>query len=148
MRAAAGPELGPLALEQALLRQRARAKHPRGAELWWTGEALEQATSYDVAVHRARRFAEPVLDLCCSVGGDLLALPDGSTGVDLDQARLLLAAENARVLGRRVHLVRADVTRLEPRGDVFADPARRSGGRRVFDARATMHASAESSASS
>jgi len=136
MRSAAGPELGPLALQQALLRERARAKHPRGAELWWTGEALEQATSYDVAVHRARRFRGPVLDLCCSVGGDLLALPEGSIGVDLDEARLLLAAENARVLGRRIHLVRADVTTMEPRGDVFADPARRSGGRRVFDARA------------
>ena len=64
-----------------------------------------------------------------------LALPDGSTGVDLDEARLLLAAQNAAVLGRRVSLVRADVTTLVPRGDVFADPARRSGGRRVFDAR-------------
>ncbi len=135
-RAAAGPELGPLALEQALLRARARAKHPRGDELWWTGDALEQATAYEVATHRARRFDRPVLDLCCSVGGDLLALPDGSVGVDLDEARLLLAAENARVLSRRVSLVRADVTTLDPRGDVFADPARRSGGRRVFDARA------------
>ena len=136
VRAAAGPVLGPLALDQALLRRRALAKHPRGDELWWTGEALEQATAYDVAVHRARRYDRPVLDLCCSVGGDLLALPQGSTGVDLDEARLLLAAENARVLGRRVSLVRADVTTLDPRGDVFADPARRRGGRRVFDARA------------
>lgn len=87
-------------------------------------------------MHRARRYDGPVLDLCCSVGGDLLALPDGSTGVDLDEARLLLAAENARVLGRRVSLVRADVTTFDPQGDVFVDPARRSGGRRVFDARA------------
>ena len=132
----AGPELGPLALEQALLRERARAKHPRGAELWWTGEALEQATSYEVAVHRAQRFDAPVLDLCCSVGGDLLALPHGSIGVDLDEARLLLAAANARVLDRGVSLVRADVTAMDPTGDVFTDPARRSGGRRVFDARA------------
>ena len=138
VRAAAGPELGPLALEQALLRERARAKHPRGAGLWWTGPALEQASSYDVASWRARRFAGPALDLCCSVGGDLLALPDGSTGVDLDEARLLLARANAEVLGRSVSLVRADVTALPlPRGaDVFVDPARRAGGRRVFDPRA------------
>ena len=132
----AGPELGPLALEQALLRRRALVKHPRGDELWWTGEALEQSTSFEVAAHRARRFDGPVLDVCCSVGGDLLALPDGSVGVDLDEARLLLAAENARVLGRQVSLVRADALDLAPTGDVFADPARRSGGRRVFDARA------------
>jgi len=135
VRAQAGPELGPLALEQALLRARARAKHPRGDELWWTGEALEQATSYEVAAHRARRFPGPVLDVCCSVGGDLLALPDGSTGVDLDEARLLLAAQNARVLGRHVRLVRADAASLVPGGDVFADPARRRAGRRVFDSR-------------
>ena len=130
--------LGPLALEQALLRERARAKHPRGAELWWTGPALEQASSFAVAAHRARRFERPVLDLCCSVGGDLLALPAGSVGVDLDEARLLLARENAEVLGREVSLVRADVTALPlPAGaDVFVDPARRAGGRRVFDPRA------------
>jgi hypothetical protein len=64
--------------------------------------ALEQASSDDLARHRARLFDRPVLDLCCSVGGDLLALPDGSVGVDLDEARLLLARANAQVLGRDV----------------------------------------------
>ncbi len=125
-------------LEQALLRERARAKHPRGAELWWTGPALEQASSYAVATHRAGRFDGPVLDLCCSVGGDLLALPAGSVGVDLDPVRLLLAQANAEVLGRDVSLVRADVTSLPlpVRAEVFVDPARRAGGRRVFDPRA------------
>lgn len=132
-----GP-LGPLALEQALLRERARSKHPRGSELWWTGPALEQASSYDLATHRARRYDRPVLDLCCSVGGDLLALPEGSVGVDLDETRLLLAQANARVLGRDVGLVRADVTalRLPAGADVVVDPGRRAGGRRVFDPRA------------
>lgn len=130
--------LGPLALQQALLRERARAKHPRGQELWWTGPALEQASSYDLATHRARRFDRAVLDLCCSVGGDLLALPHGSVGVDLDETRLLLAQANAAVLGRDVTLVCADVTalRLPPAADVVVDPARRTGGRRVFDPRA------------
>jgi hypothetical protein len=138
VRAACGPELGPLALKQALLRRRALAKHPRGNQMWWTTPALEQASSYDVAAWRARRFDGPVLDLCCSVGGDLLALPDGSTGVDLDEARLLFARANAEVLGRPVRLIRADVTelRLPASGDVFVDPARRAGGRRVFDPRA------------
>jgi len=130
--------LGPLALEQALLRERARAKHPRGTELWWTGSGLEQASSAAVAAHRAERFDGPVLDLCCSVGGDLLAMAAGSVGVDLDQARLLLAQANAEVLERDVRLVCADVTslRLPAGADVFVDPARRAGGRRVFDPRA------------
>ena len=140
VRAQAGPALGPLALEQAVLKQRARAKHPRGNALWWTSEALEQSSSYDVATHRAGRFAgaAPVLDLCCSVGGDLLPLAAvaPASGVDLDEARLLLARENASVLGVDVSLACADVTTLQPRGAVFVDPARRSGGRRVFDARA------------
>jgi SAM-dependent methyltransferase len=137
VRRAHGPDLGPLVLEQALLRERARDKHPRGGELWWTGPALEQASSYDVAVHRAARYPGPVVDLCCSVGGDLLALPDGSVGVDLDEARLVLARANAEVLGRGVGLVRADATTLPlPEGaDLFCDPARRAGGRRVFDPR-------------
>jgi SAM-dependent methyltransferase len=139
MRAAVGPELGPLALEQAVLKDRARSKHPAGERLWWTAEALEQASSYDVATHRARRFAGAprVLDLGCSVGGDLLPLAAvaPTVGVDIDEVRLLLAQANAQELGLDVPLVRADVTRLEPRGAVFADPARRSGGRRVFDPR-------------
>jgi SAM-dependent methyltransferase len=139
MRTAAGPELGPLALEQAVLKDRARAKHPAGERMWWTAEALEQSSSYDVATHRARRFAgaDRVLDLCCSVGGDLLPLAAvaPTVGVDLDEARLLLAQQNVLELGLSVQLVRADVTRLEPTGAVFADPARRAGGRRVFNPR-------------
>ncbi len=137
LRDAVGADRGPLALEQALLRQRATAKHPRGAELWWTGPALEQASSFAVAAHRARRFSGPVLDLCCSVGGDLLALPQGSVGVDLDEARLLFARANAEVLGRDCSLLCADVTALTfPRAaEVFVDPGRRDGRRRVFDPR-------------
>lgn len=138
VRSSYGPVLGPLALVQALLRVRARAKHPRGDELWWTGEALEQASAYEVAAWRARGFAEPVLDLCCSVGGDLLALPDGSVGVDRDEARLLLARANAEVLARQVSLLRSDVTTLPLPASVtvFVDPDRRAGGRRTFDPRA------------
>ena len=140
MRAAVGPELGPLALEQAVLKERARRKHPLGDRLWWTAEALEQASSYDVATHRAQRFAgsDRVLDLCCSVGGDLLPLAAVApvVGVDLDETRLLFAQANAAVVGVDVSLVRADVTRLQPVGAVFADPARRSDGRRRFDPRA------------
>lgn len=147
LRAAAGPVLGPLALEQALLKRHARAKHPRGEELWWTREALEQASSHLVAGHRAQRYAAGALDLCCSVGGDLLALAarGGAVGVDTSEPRLLLAAENARVLGVPVALVRADVTTLPlpPDAQVFVDPARRAGGRRVFDPAAYAPALAE-----
>ena len=136
-------ELGPLGSARARAGAAARrgpaAKHPRGDELWWTPEALEQASSHAVAASRADRFDRPVLDLGCSVGGDLLTLPEGSTGVDLDEARLLLAAREragarpAGVAGAGRRHRRCPV----PRGaDVFADPARRAGGRRTFDPRA------------
>jgi hypothetical protein len=126
-------ELGRLALEQARLRQRALAKHPDGDRLWWTAEALEQSTARPVAEHHALRYAgvASVLDLGCSVGGDLLPLSRIApvTGVDVDLGRLLLARENVPAAS----LVCADVTSLEVGGVVFADPARRFGGRRGFD---------------
>lgn len=78
-----------------------------------------------------------MLDLGCSVGGDLvpLAAVAPAVGVDLDLARLLLARANAQGAGVDVGLVQADVTTLRPDGLVFADPARRAGGRRGFDPR-------------
>jgi hypothetical protein len=83
-----------------------------------------------VALHHAARFAGAprVWDLGCSVGGDLLCFGGRGVGVDRDLARCLLARANT---GAPVAC--ADVTTLTPRGFVFADPARRSGGRRGFD---------------
>ncbi|HUR52112.1 MAG TPA: class I SAM-dependent methyltransferase [Mycobacteriales bacterium] len=133
-------ELGRLALEQALLRRKALAKHPDGDRWWWTAEALEQSTPRPVATHHAERFAgaAPVLDVGCSVGGDLLPLGRvaPAVGLDLDEARLLLAQANATDLGVPVGLVRADAAQVQPTGLVFADPARRATGRRRFDPRA------------
>lgn len=132
-------DLGPLALEQAILRRHALAKHPAGDRMWWTREALEQSSAAVVAAHRTGRYAGStrLLDLCCSVGGDLLALGAvaPAVGIDLDEARLLLARANAAELGVPVSLLRADVTTLPlpPGADVFVDPARRAGGRRTFD---------------
>jgi len=125
-------EVGRLALEQAALRRRSLAKHPDGDQLWWTAEALEQSTPRPVAEHHAARFSsvDSVLDLGCSVGGDLLPLSavTSAVGVDTDLARLLFCVENT---GRPV--VCADASLMAPRGAVFADPARRFGGRRGFD---------------
>jgi SAM-dependent methyltransferase len=125
-------EVGRLALEQVRLRNKALSKHPDGDRLWWTAEALEQSTARQVAVHHARRFAGlgEVLDVGCSVGGDLIALAGVTTafGLDRDEARVLLARENT---GRPV--VCADASSFTPSGAVFADPGRRLAGRRGFD---------------
>jgi hypothetical protein len=122
-------EAGRLALEQVTLRRKATAKHPD--VLWWTAEALEQSTPRAVAVHHAGRFAgaPQVLDLGCSVGGDLIALQQHAPtlGIDVDEARCLLARANTGA-----PIACADVTRMTPRGWVFSDPARRLGGKRGF----------------
>src|SRR5687768_12083023 len=51
------PALAKAALETALLRLKARDKFPAADRMYFTREALEQATSQPVARHRAKRFA-------------------------------------------------------------------------------------------
>ena len=100
------------------------------------------ASGEAVATHRARRFAayDSVLDLCCGIGGDLMALARNCRviGVDLDLDRLRMARRNAEVLGLRgVGLVQAEALGVHLRADaVFVDPARRSGAVRSRHGRA------------
>ena len=144
LRRQAAPDLAAAALETALLRQRARSKFSHADAMYFTREALEQATSESVARHRARRFAgcECVVDLGCGIGGDSLALAAATrvVGIDRDPLRLLMARENARVWGvaARSEWVCADIAEGGPvRAEAaFVDPGRRTGaGRRVFDVR-------------
>jgi len=145
LRRHASPALAAAVLETAILRQRARTKFRHAGRMYFTREALEQATSEAVARHRAARFAGLglVVDLGCGIGGDSLALASLArvVGVDRDPVRLLMARENALVydLAPRADWVRADVAGGGPvRADAaFVDPARRTAhGRRVFDPRA------------
>ncbi len=141
LRAAFPADLAAVALETAVLRERAVHKFPAGAALYWTREALEQASGALVAAHRATRYREwaAATDLCCSVGGDLLALAGAGvavTGVDNDPVRLAMARANAAALGLSAHvtLIEADVAAYQVVADdlVFFDPARRTGERRVW----------------
>ncbi|GAA1274253.1 THUMP-like domain-containing protein [Saccharothrix xinjiangensis] len=124
------PDRFAAVLETLLLRRRAAGKVPFADGLF-TSDALQQATAHPVAVHRASRFTGPVHDVTCSIGADLVALPPGSLGSDLDPVRLAMARHN---LGDAVPLVRADALRPVSRGvAVLADPARRdSAGRRTW----------------
>ena len=102
-----------------------------------TRDGLEQATGEALARHRAQRFAGltgsgPVFDLCCGIGGDLLAIGAVTprvVGVDHDEVHALVAGHNSRVYDVDAVTVAADVTdlRLDNAGAVFVDPARRSG---------------------
>jgi hypothetical protein len=145
------PELVAAAVTQARLRLRARAKFGAdAAAMYFTPDRLEQATRHPVAALRARRYAgfRAVADLCCGIGGDLIALartvagqPDGRvTGVDRDPLTVAIAGANAAALGLtgRVDVQLADVQAYDPAAlsrydGVFCDPARRTARGRIFD---------------
>jgi THUMP domain-like/Methyltransferase domain len=132
------------ALTQAALRHRAVAKFgPDAGRMFFTADGLEQATRTPVADHRAARIARvlpgaSVVDLGCGIGGDLIAAARAGlrvTGVEQDPATAAAARANLAALGLSGRVLTADATAtdLTSYDVVFADPARRSGGRRVFD---------------
>lgn len=135
------------AVALAQLRRKAAAKFPRHGELYFTATALEQATAAPVAAQHAvwiDRWAAPgpVLDLGCGIGGDLLALAQHRQVIayELDPVCAQFAAANAAALGMadRVEVRNRDWTvdladgALPQVAAVFADPARRVDGRRMF----------------
>ena len=140
------------ALTQSRLRARARPRLGDLADrLLLTPDGLEQTTRPSVAARRARRFATHsgqtpggrVVDLCCGIGGDLLALAAAGLpvrGVDRDPLTAEVARANAVALGLgdlvEVECADALGTDLTGAGAVFVDPARRSGRGRTFDPRA------------
>ena len=139
-------ELARAALEVAILRREAVSKFPAAEWMYFTRAALEQATAYEVAAYRARRYTgyRRLLDLGCSIGGDTLALAGiaPTIGVDLNPVRVGMARANlaALGLGDRTNFIQADLTSPLPFSadsdtGVFFDPARRSGEQRIFSVR-------------
>ncbi len=132
-------ELVTAALGQHELRRRAQGKFTRAQRMFFTRAGLEQATSEVIARHRARRFegAARVADLCCGIGGDLLALGGQRevVAVDRDPLHLRMATLNADAYGMAdgVTAVHGDVRDVDLNGmdAVFIDPARRAGGHRM-----------------
>jgi hypothetical protein len=133
------PELVAAALTQQSLRVAGRAKFRRADEMLFTRDGLEQASSEATSAHAAARYPAGALvaDLCCGIGGNLIALGAGRRvlAVDLDPVSLAFARHNAAVYGAADGLaaVRADVTNMPLAGvdAVFVDPARRAAGRRL-----------------
>jgi hypothetical protein len=155
-------DLVAAALTQHALRPAARAKFSRADQMLFTRAGLEQASSELTAGHAARRFAgsRVIADLCCGIGGNLIALAatqqqdpvitescqqlalkdlrdhgELAIGVDADCVSLEFARHNLAICapGAAAAFVRADVTGLPLRGvdAVFIDPARRDGRRRL-----------------
>ena len=137
------PHLVAAAVTQADLRRRAREKFDRADadRMFFTVDGLEQATRSSVAVHRASRIRTadgPIADLCCGIGGDLIALVRAGlpvTGADNDPLTVAVARANIDELHLDAPVVEADVTRLDRSqfAAVTCDPGRRGARGRVFD---------------
>ena len=91
LRKHATAEQAAAAYDTALLRQRAASKFARASQMYFTREALEQASGERIAAYRAERFAAyaRVGDFCCGIGGDALSLAQRTHvhAVDLDPLR-------------------------------------------------------------
>jgi hypothetical protein len=138
------PARAHLVLEQVELRRRAAVKFARADEMFFTPRALEQATSETVAGWKAARFASlsgndgasGLADLCCGIGGDLLALAGQASAVGVEREKILalFAQANLAACGLNSSHVRCqDVREFSVTG--FAawhiDPDRRTARGRV-----------------
>ncbi len=136
-------QLAQAALETAILRIKARSKFPKAENMYFTREALEQASPFQVSAYRVERFRpfEHLVDLGCSIGGDTINLADiaPTLGIDSDPLRLAIAQANARAIGitDEVAFVRTELPSSLPlrgpdRLGVYFHPGRRTEGQRVF----------------
>ncbi len=132
-----------VALELAQARRRARTRFPQAERLLADVEGVAQASGAAVAAHKAVRFrgAQRMLDLCCGIGGDTMALAAVgiSTGADLvgidaAPARVVMAAHNAAVEIQEAEVTAALSTSVAG-AYLHIDPSRRQGGRRLWSYR-------------
>ncbi|MFA5863814.1 MAG: methyltransferase domain-containing protein [Phycisphaerae bacterium] len=122
-------------LELVELRHRARAKFSRADLMFFDRKGYEQASGEIIADYKAGRVklfhaGEDILDLCCGIGGDTLALAAVGkvTGIDLSPERIHIADLNLQVYQRRqnVTLLCADLNTVKFTGGIFHfDPDRR-----------------------
>ncbi|MGD9721652.1 MAG: hypothetical protein AB7O59_05810 [Pirellulales bacterium] len=102
LRRTLSPARAHLIAQQIELRRRARTKFAAAERMFFTSLGLEQASDEIVAAYKARRMAGQgdVQDLCCGIGGDLLALAarGRAVGVERDPAVAVLAAANLRAV--------------------------------------------------
>lgn len=132
-----------LVLEQVALRRRASRKFSAAGRMFFTPRGLEQTSDELTAAYKASRFPPGALvaDLCCGIGGDLLALAARGPvlGVERDPTIALLAEANLAELRRGAsgqqssEVLHCDLAQA-PLAGVAAwhiDPDRRPQGRRT-----------------
>lgn len=148
-----------LLLEQVELRRRAAAKFTHPERMFFSRVGLEQATDEWIARYKASRFApqragssarlsstssdpEPVegsssnastpaiADLCCGIGGDLLAFAElgSAIGIDQDPIAAHFAAVNTGTVVRATDVAEFDFDGINA---WHIDPDRRPAGHRT-----------------
>jgi len=131
------------ALEQARLRRAAVGKFGADAAvMFFTRDALEQASDSHTRQRRATLLSGRVIDAGCGIGADALTYAQAGCdvlGLDLDAERVAIAEHNAAALGLsgRARFTVHDITTGLPDSCdwAFFDPARRdSQGRRLHRA--------------
>lgn len=123
-------ELVQVAVELAEARRKAAEKFGEdvAARMVCAVSGIEQATSAAVARHKAQRFAalkpRRIVDLCCGIGGDAMALTQvaPTTAVDRSALRAWMAGRNAGCSTLVADATEADLTDAA----VHIDPSRRS----------------------
>ncbi|MEX2186196.1 MAG: hypothetical protein WD875_05355 [Pirellulales bacterium] len=134
-------------LEQAQLRRRARRKFSAAGRMFFTARGLEQATDETIATYKRRRFAAggTIADLCCGIGGDLVALAARGpvVGVERDAATVVLAGANLAAVAagdlKNARVECGDAEGFDVGQSVawHIDPDRRPAGKRTT--RAALH---------
>lgn len=127
-----------LLLEQVELRSRARDKFADPSGMFFTRKGLEQCTDEVLADYKAARFpqGQPVVDLCCGIGGDALAVARRGSVVawDADPITAHFAACNLRLAEQAdVIAQRADAAAVQNAAAWHIDPDRRAGGERTIE---------------
>lgn len=125
-------------LNQVALRRRAVGKFgAAAASMFFTPDALEQASRPTVSAWRASRFvaagATTVVDLGCGIGADAVAMRAAGlavVAVERDPVTAVFASAN---LGQDVLVADAETTALPDDAAVFIDPARRTSRGRTWN---------------
>ncbi|MCU0499586.1 MAG: methyltransferase domain-containing protein [Anaerolineae bacterium] len=127
------------ALELARLQLKATEKFgPDADRLWFTRDALQQASDPLIRRYRAQQLSGRVIDACCGIGADAVAFAQAGAsviGIDLDPVRIAMAQHNAHTLGLTIAFTVGDVRDPLPQADaIFFDPARRQADdQRIYD---------------
>lgn len=129
------PAQAAVLYDQAILRHRATKKFSNAANMFFTEQALQQATAPEVAQYHASLFERmgettKVADLGCGIGGDTIAFASKFKvfAVESNPVRHKLAEINIDACGlsEKVDLQCADWTSMTlPVNAAYIDPARR-----------------------